>query len=149
MHFKGFCRGISIFMTLVLLLTLLLGCSSNTSSSDTSNSSNNLNTSSENIGKVNFKYRTYTGGIAGTDYGRWLSRRFDAAENEEIVLNNNGLKGVISKVSDTEVVISFPFELLETSTQVMSENLVIQKGVKSSFITGNTDGYEIEIEYLD
>ena len=134
MNFKKFCRGVSIFVILTFFMILLSGCKS---------------TSSENIGKVNFKYRTYTGGIAGTDYGRWLSRRFDAAENEEIVLNNKGLKGVISKVSDTEVVINFPFELFETSTQVMSENLVIQKGVTSSFITGNTDGYEIEIEYLD
>ncbi len=134
MNFIKFCRGVSIFAILVLFMILLSGCKS---------------TSSEDFGKVNFKYRTYTGGIAGIDYGRWLSRRFDATENEEIILNNKGLKGVISKVSDTEVVISFPFELLETSTQVMSENLVIQKGVTSSFITGNTDGYEIEIEYLD
>lgn len=134
MNFKKFCRGVLIFAILTLFMILFSGCKS---------------TSSENIGKVNFKYRTYTGGIAGTDYGRWLSRRFDAAENEEIILNNKGLKGVISKVSDTEVVINFPFELFETNTQVMSENLVIQKGVTSSFITGNTDGYEIEIEYLD
>lgn len=101
-------------------------------------------------GHLRVRNRDYIGGVESTEYGRWVVKQYDVKKDLNVSLRNTSdLTLNVTEVQEDIILVNFSTPIYQVDVGKTVDSITLIKGTSVSFITGDTTGLEVELEYED